>query len=48
MNMYNSAHKQWLMIDKDFLKIAGESMGTEPVMIGGIAKDIDENDERLV
>jgi len=48
VNMYNSAHKQWLMIDKDFLKIAGESMGTEPVMIGGIAKDIDENDERLV
>jgi len=48
VNMYNNAHKQWLMIDKDFLKIAGESMETKPLTIEGPAEGDDENDEQLL
>jgi len=33
VNMYNSAYKEFGKIDKDFMKITGESMGTEPLAI---------------
>jgi DNA recombination protein RmuC len=33
VNMYNSAYKEFGKIDKDFLKITGESMETEPMIL---------------
>jgi DNA recombination protein RmuC len=47
VNMYNNAHKQWLMIDKDFVKIAGESTGAEPLTIEGPSQEDGESDEQL-
>ena len=41
VNMYNSANKEFMKIDKDFMKITGESMGTEPLAI-----EAPEEDER--
>ncbi len=35
VNMYNSAQKEFMKIDKDFMKITGESMGTEALVIEG-------------
>ncbi|HUX35569.1 MAG TPA: DNA recombination protein RmuC [Candidatus Paceibacterota bacterium] len=35
VNMYNSAQKEFLKIDKDFMKITGESMGAEALVIEG-------------
>jgi DNA recombination protein RmuC len=33
VNMYNSAYKEFVKIDKDFMKITGESIGTEALAI---------------
>jgi len=39
VNMYNSANKEFMKIDKDFMKITGESMGTEPLAIEAPEED---------
>ncbi len=39
VNMYNSANKEFTKIDKDFMKITGESMGAEPLVIEAPEED---------
>lgn len=39
VNMYNSAYKEFVKIDKDVLKITGEQVGIEPSAIAGPAED---------
>ncbi len=48
VNMYNSAYKELGKIDKDVLRITGESIEIEPVVIEGPSEEDDENDERLL
>jgi DNA recombination protein RmuC len=33
INMYNSAYKEFVKIDKDIVKISGQNLGTEPVLL---------------
>jgi DNA recombination protein RmuC len=42
VNMYNRASREFRKIDKDILKITGETMGAEPLMVEG-----PEGDEQL-
>ena len=35
VNMYNSANKELGKIDKDFLKITGETAGIKPMILDG-------------
>ena len=41
VSMYNQAHKEFVKIDKDVLKIAGENVGVEPDSLEGPDPDIE-------
>lgn len=40
VNMYNSAYKEFVKIDKDFLRITGDKIGSEPVSIAGPSEEV--------
>lgn len=45
VNMYNSAQKEFMKIDKDFMKITGETMGVEAIAIEGPSEQEQEQEE---